>query len=45
MKKNQKNIKYDITLAISNAVKPHNTNIHFITKYSPEYVSLITQKK
>ena len=37
-KKVGKNIKYDINLAILKTVKSHNSNIHSIPKYSPEYV-------
>ena len=36
-KKVGKNIKYDINLAILKTVKSHNSNIHSIPKYSPEY--------
>ena len=30
--------KYDINFAVANAVRTHNTNVHSITKYSPEYL-------
>ena len=29
---------YDLNFSISNAARAHNTNIHSITKYSPEYL-------
>ena len=29
---------YDLNFSISNAARAHNTNIHSITKYSPEFL-------
>ena len=29
---------YDLNFSISNAARAHNTNIHSVTKYSPEYL-------
>ena len=34
----EKKNKYDLNFSISNAARAHNTNIHTVTKYSPEYL-------